>query len=142
MVKQISEFATPRLGNRYTQGGFTSVTLLLLLISIKHGVGRGRLTHTRQRVAELRVRDKLPVVEPRHAVQVETVQADHVAVAALEYQDRAPAQTQTDVCSSPRQVGKAAGTVGRSESPCRVTGCRGASSRLLSATSSKLDALH
>lgn len=51
------------------------------------------LTHTRQGVAELRVRDKLPVVESRHAVQVEAVQADHVAVGALEDQDRAPAET-------------------------------------------------
>ena len=53
------------------------------------------LTHTRQRVAKLRIVDKLPIIESGHAVQVETVQADHVAVCALENQDGAPAEAKT-----------------------------------------------
>lgn len=58
----------------------------------KHKQSAG-LTHTGQGVAKLGVMDELPVIEPRHTVQVETVQTNHMAVVALENQDRAPAKT-------------------------------------------------
>lgn len=75
------------------------------LTSTKRG-GKARLTHTGQRVAELRVVDELPVVEPGHAVQVETVQADHVAVVALENQDRAPARRKADMACGSSEGGE------------------------------------
>lgn len=56
--------------------------------------GVGTASHTGQGVAKLRVMNKLPVVESGHTVQVETVQANDVAVVALEYQDRT-----SDVCA-------------------------------------------
>ena len=41
--------------------------------------------------------DELPVIQPGHAVEVEAVQADHVAGVAREHQDRAPAEARTDI---------------------------------------------
>lgn len=77
MIKWIFEFATPQLGNGCNPSWFyiTNSPSALNQHETWRGSGAGgaRLTHTRQGVAELRVRDKLPVVESRHAVQVETV---------------------------------------------------------------------
>lgn len=67
--------------------------------------GVGTASHTRQRVAKLSVMDKLPIVESCNTVQVEAVQADHMAVVTLEDQDGAP-----DVCTG--YAGNAAAVTG------------------------------
>lgn len=67
--------------------------------------GVGTASHTRQGVAKLSVMDKLPIVESCNTVQVEAVQADHMAVVTLEDQDGAP-----DVCTG--YAGNAAAVTG------------------------------